>query len=100
DGFSALLWLQSVAKGDTEESWLQKHGDFNRIFLIGDSSGGNLVHEVAARAGNVSLDPLRLAGGIPIHPGFLRSSRSRSELEKPQSPFLTLDMLDKFLSLA
>lgn len=100
DGLSALLWLQSVAKGDAEESWLKKHGDFNRVFLIGDSSGGNIVHEVAARAGNVQLDPLRLVGGIPIHPGFLRSSRSRSELEKPQSSFLTLDMLDKFLDLA
>lgn len=100
DGFSVLLWLQSVAKGHAEEPWLKKHGDFSRVFLIGDSSGGNMVHEVAARAGTVQLDPLRLAGGIPIHPGFLRSSRSRSELEKPQSPFLTLDMLDKFLALA
>ena len=100
DGFSTLLWLQSVARGDAEESWLQTHGDFNRVFLIGDSSGANIVHGVAALAGKVSLDPLRLAGGIPIHPGFLRSTRSKSELEKPQSPFLTLDMVDKFLSLA
>nr|ACU19153.1 unknown [Glycine max] len=30
----------------------------------------------------------------------MRSKRSRSELEKPQSPFLTLDMVDKFMSLA
>ncbi|KAK7256940.1 hypothetical protein RIF29_30553 [Crotalaria pallida] len=100
DAFSALLWLQQVAKGDAEEPWLRKYGDFSRVFLIGDSSGGNIVHEVAARAGHAQLDPLRLAGGIPIHPGFLRSTRSRSELEKPQSPFLTLDMVDKFLSFA
>ncbi|CAL0328799.1 unnamed protein product [Lupinus luteus] len=100
DGFSALLWLRSVATGDAEEPWLKEHADFSRVFLIGDSSGANIVHEVAARAGNIKLDPLRLAGGIPIHPGFLRSTRSRSELEKPQSPFLTLDMVDKFLGLA
>ncbi|XP_054813738.1 probable carboxylesterase 15 [Prosopis cineraria] len=100
DGLSSLLWLQSVAKGDSHDPWLSKHADFNRVFLIGDSSGGNVVHEVAARAGNLELSPVRLAGGVPIHPGFVRSKRSRSELEKPQTPFLTVDMLDKFLSLA
>nr|WIV69102.1 PUCXE25 protein [Pyrus ussuriensis] len=100
DGFSALLWLRSVAQGESYEQWLVSHADFNRVFLIGDSSGGNLVHEVAARAGKVDLSPLRLAGGIPIHPGFVRSVRSRSELEQPESPMLTLDMVDKFLSLA
>ncbi|KAK7317384.1 hypothetical protein RJT34_01555 [Clitoria ternatea] len=100
DGFSTLLWLQSIAKRDVEEPWLKKHGDFNRVFLIGDSSGANIVHEVASRAGEAQFDLLCLAGGIPIHPGFVRSSRSKSELEKPQSPFLTLDMVDKFLNLA
>ncbi|KAI4332916.1 hypothetical protein L6164_017786 [Bauhinia variegata] len=100
DGYSTLLWLQSVAKGESHEPWLEKHADFNRIFLIGDSSGGNIVHEVAARAGKPELNPLRVAGGIPIHPGYIRQERSKSELEKPQSPFLTLDMVDKFLSLA
>lgn len=110
DGFNTLLWLQSLARlSSTEpasyrsgstEPWLEKYGDFNRVFLIGDSSGGNVVHEVAARAGSVDLSPVRVAGAIPVHPGFVRSKRSRSESEMPQSPFLTLDMLDKFLGLA
>ncbi|KAK7322565.1 hypothetical protein VNO77_25951 [Canavalia gladiata] len=100
DGFETLLWLQAVARGGSSEPWLEQHADFNRVFLIGDSSGGNIVHEVAARSGSVDLNPVRLAGGISVHPGFLRSKRSRSELEMPQSPFLTLDMLDKFLALA
>lgn len=100
DGFSALLWLRSLARGESYEPWLNNYADFNRVFLIGDSSGGNLVHEVAARAGRVDLGPLRLAGGIPVHPGFARSERSKSELEQPESPFLTLDMVDKFLGFA
>lgn len=98
DGYSALHWLSSQAKS-LSEPWLAG-ADFNRVFLIGDSSGGNLVHEVAGRAGKEDLSPLRLAGAIPVHPGFVRSDRSRSELEQPQSPFLTLDMVDKFLGLA
>lgn len=106
DGFSALLWLQALAQSqfasasDTDASWLTNYGDFNRVFLIGDSSGGNLVHEVAVRAGGTDLGHVRLAGVIPIHPGFVRSKRSKSELEQPESPLLTLDMVDKFLKLA
>lgn len=100
DGYAALLWLRSLARGESREAWLDNRADFNRVFLIGDSSGGNLVHAVAARAGQVELAPLRLAGGIPIHPGFVRSRRSKSELEEKQSPLLTLDMVDKFLALA
>ncbi|XP_011034694.1 PREDICTED: probable carboxylesterase 15 [Populus euphratica] len=101
DGFSALMWLRALAQGQKSyESWLNNHGDFNRVFLIGDSSGGNLVHHVAARAGQLDLSPMRLAGGIPVHPGFVRSERSKSEMEQPESPFLTLDMVDRFLKLA
>ncbi|KAJ7949404.1 Alpha/beta-Hydrolases superfamily protein [Quillaja saponaria] len=100
DGYSALLWLQSLAKAELHEPCLKKHADFRRVFLIGDSSGGNIVHHVAARAGKVDLTPLKLTGMIPIHPGFLRSERSKSELENPETPFLTRDMADKFINLS
>lgn len=100
DGYSALLWLQCVAKGQSEQPWLHSHADFTRVFLIGDSSGGNLVHQVAAVWGKMQLSPLRLAGGVMIHPGFVRSERSKSELQQEDSPFLTLEMVDKFLKLA
>lgn len=102
DGYAALLWLSSLAPGkaEAEASWLRDYADFNRVFLIGDSSGGNIVHQVAARAGEEDLTPLKVAGAIPIHPGFVRKERSKSELEQPESPFLTLDMVDKFLNFA
>ncbi|XP_010245015.1 PREDICTED: probable carboxylesterase 15 [Nelumbo nucifera] len=103
DCFSALLWLRDVARGkvSSDQPWLEVEADFKRVFLMGDSSGGNLVHEVAARTGTEELDPMRLAGGIPIHPGFVRAERSRSELEnKSDSAFLTLEMVDKLLAYA
>ncbi|XP_030465669.1 probable carboxylesterase 15 [Syzygium oleosum] len=100
DGYAALKWLGSVARGESREPWLEEHADFTRIFLIGDSSGGNVVHEVARRAGEAEdLGQVRLAGAIPIHPGFVRSERSRSELEQPETPFLNRAMMDKFLAL-
>lgn len=100
--YAALLWLRSLARSGGSEK-LRSAADFSRVFLTGDSSGGNLVHAVAARAGQASdsdsgfWSPLRLAGAIPIHPGFVRSTRSKSELEMKPDPMLTLDMLDKFL---
>ncbi|KAJ0461901.1 putative carboxylesterase [Helianthus annuus] len=101
DGYSTLLWLRDVANDKTYDSQLSTKGDFNRVFLIGDSTGGNIVHQLAKQTAteNLNLHPLRLAGAILIHPGFVRSVRSKSELEKPQSPMLTLDMLDKFLNM-
>ncbi|KAH1253815.1 putative carboxylesterase 6 [Glycine max] len=61
DGFDTLIWLQTVAQSGSFEPWLEQHGDFNRVFLIGDSSGGNSMHEVAARAGSVDLILVRVA---------------------------------------
>ena len=100
DGYASLLWLRSLARGDSHEEWLNSRADFTRVFLIGDSSGGNIVHQVASRAGDADLTPVKVAGAIPIHPGFVRVARSKSELENPESPFLTLDMVDKFLGFA
>ncbi|KAJ3680996.1 hypothetical protein LUZ60_015485 [Juncus effusus] len=111
--FSALLWLRSIAiPTDISQTMEQKPlvierlcetCDFSRVFLIGDSAGGNLVHEVSARAGAVGpklLYPIRVAGGILLHPGFAREKRSRSEMENPPSPFMSLELIDKLLALA
>lgn len=105
-GYAALLRLRDLARGGAAgpaDALLRSAADFSRVFLIGDSSGGNLVHQVAARASAEAPEfwaPLRVAGGVPLHPGFVRSTRSRSELEQQSdSVFFTLDMLDKFLKL-
>uniref|UniRef100_A0A0E0DRC4 Alpha/beta hydrolase fold-3 domain-containing protein n=1 Tax=Oryza meridionalis TaxID=40149 RepID=A0A0E0DRC4_9ORYZ len=109
-GVDALRRLRSIALsddaalGDPAAELLRTAADFSRVFLIGDSSGGNLVHLVGARVGGDGADswaPLRVAGGIPLHPGFVHATRSKSELElRPDSVFFTLDMLDKFLAMA
>ncbi|KAF0922757.1 hypothetical protein E2562_001146 [Oryza meyeriana var. granulata] len=109
-GLDALRRLRSIAQSDAgalndpAAELLRTAADFSRVFLIGDSSGGNLVHLIGARVGEDGAGnwaPLRVAGGIPLHPGFVRATRSKSELEaRPDSVFFTLGMLDKFLAMA
>ncbi|KAF0897168.1 hypothetical protein E2562_034219 [Oryza meyeriana var. granulata] len=111
-GHAALLWLRDVASGCSGVNDSVAHpaverlrgaADFSRVFLIGDSAGGVLVHNVAARAGESgaeSLDPIRLTGGVLLHPGFIGPEKSRSELENPPTPFMTQETVDKFVMLA
>lgn len=100
DAYAAFLWLRAVARGESLDNWVKKYTDFSRIFLIGESTGGNLVHYVAARAGSDNVEPLRLAGAVAIHPGFLRAEPSKSRLELPDNPLLTREMINKLMSLA
>ncbi|CAL5420544.1 unnamed protein product [Camellia sinensis] len=103
DAYSAYLWLCAVAEGNSSEPWLESYVNFSRIFLVGDSTGGNLVHEVAARVGArvgaIDSKLAKIAGGIAIHPGFIRAKSSKSFLNLPDSPMLTRQMINKFLTL-
>ncbi|CAL5081807.1 unnamed protein product [Urochloa decumbens] len=72
DSFRALKW--AVASGDGDP-WLSQHGDLDRLFIAGDSAGGNIVHNVAmmaaaegpASSGTVAT---RIEGVVLLHAGF------------------------------
>ncbi|CBI32823.3 unnamed protein product, partial [Vitis vinifera] len=85
DAYAAFLWLRDVARGEMSESWLNSYADFGRVFFVGDSTGGNIVHDLAARVTGLESEPVRLAGGVAIHPGFLRAEPSKSFLELADS---------------
>lgn len=52
DAWAALQWaLTSARSGSEAEPWLHRHADLARLFLIGDSAGGNIAHNLAIRAG-------------------------------------------------
>ncbi|PAN24774.1 hypothetical protein PAHAL_4G250700 [Panicum hallii] len=50
DAWAALQWTVSSCLSGPEP-WLADHGDATRIFLAGDSAGGNIAHNLAVRAG-------------------------------------------------
>lgn len=71
DSWEALLWIAAHAGGGGSEPWLNRHADLNRLFIAGDSAGGNICHFLAARVGSVGLPGgVGLAGMVLVHPYF------------------------------
>ena len=70
DSLRALRWAVSGG-GDP---WLSQHGDLGRLFLAGDSAGGNIVHNVAMMAAAEgeagSAAGARIEGAVLLHAGF------------------------------
>ncbi|KAL1534657.1 putative carboxylesterase 2 [Salvia divinorum] len=67
DSWLVLQWVFSHSKdgGGGTEAWLQNNVDFDRVYVSGDSAGGNIAHNVVVRAG------LEETGGVRIRGLFL-----------------------------
>ncbi|XP_057524893.1 probable carboxylesterase 15 [Amaranthus tricolor] len=117
DGINAVKWLQSQAKlkqivninnhysnhQNPSKLLLQDNAvDFEKVYIIGDSSGGNIAHHLAVcfGYGSPDLSPIRICGYVLLGPFFGGSLRTKSEAEGPPEPILTLDSLDRFWRLS
>ncbi|KAK1256930.1 putative carboxylesterase 5 [Acorus gramineus] len=69
DSLSALKWVAAHSTGAGPEEWLNLHTDFGRVFLAGDSSGGNISHHMAMK-GAEARGGLRLRGVAMVNPSF------------------------------
>ncbi|KAH7575225.1 hypothetical protein ACOSQ2_005596 [Xanthoceras sorbifolium] len=76
DCWAALKWVASHSHGGGAgpEPWLNNFADFDRVFLAGDSAGGNIVHNMAVQAGSEGLDGVKLSGICLVHPYFGRKN--------------------------
>ncbi|KAJ7971366.1 putative Alpha/beta-Hydrolases superfamily protein [Quillaja saponaria] len=106
DAVETLRWLQRQAllSGVDEGDDARLNGgaiDYDRVFIVGDSSGGNLAHHLAVRFGSGSkeLDPVRVRGYVLLAPFFGGEVRTKSE-EGPSEQMLNLDILDRFWRLS
>ncbi|MED6111622.1 hypothetical protein PIB30_053919 [Stylosanthes scabra] len=71
DAWKSLEWVESHAGGNGPEDWLNEHADLQRIFVAGNSAGGNLAHWVASLAGKSNLQAgASVEGAILVHPFF------------------------------
>ncbi|WCJ42069.1 alpha/beta-Hydrolases superfamily protein [Euphorbia peplus] len=66
DSWEALQWVASHSVENGGEPWLKENGDFDRLFIGGDSSGANIVHNIALRASSE-----KLKGNVKISGAFL-----------------------------
>uniref|UniRef100_A0A5B7BD81 Putative 2-hydroxyisoflavanone dehydratase-like n=1 Tax=Davidia involucrata TaxID=16924 RepID=A0A5B7BD81_DAVIN len=70
DCWAALQWVASHSSGNGPDPWLNKFADFDRIFIGGDSAGGNISHSLAVRVGSSGLPGMKVAGAVLVHPFF------------------------------
>jgi acetyl esterase/lipase len=98
DGARAMIWLRSAAT----DPWIADAADFARVFVAGDSAGGNIAHHVAVALGKSGLGPpvVRIRGALLLGPAMAGESCTRAELECPRDAFLTTEMCDRYARLA
>nr|XP_043617674.1 probable carboxylesterase 15 [Erigeron canadensis] len=102
DGFASVKWLQSQAVAAEPDPWLVDSADFGRVFISGDSAGGNIAHNVAVRlgAGSKSLTPVRVRGYVLLAPFFGGVQLTESEAHGPKDAFLNWELIDRFWRLS
>lgn len=108
DAVSALRWLSGQAaaaaaeRGGGGEEELLRGVDYSRCFLMGSSSGANIVYHAGLRAAGdaEALRPLRVAGHVYIQPYFGGVERTASELAMEDDAFLPLRAADAMWEMA
>ncbi|KAL3650708.1 hypothetical protein CASFOL_007111 [Castilleja foliolosa] len=93
DCFAALEWL-----GSSSEPWLER-ADLTRVFLSGDSAGGNIAHQVVIRYGKTNIPKVGIKGLLPIHPFFGSTTRTKLELADGSSDEVAMNDMFWKLSL-
>ncbi|KAH9309814.1 hypothetical protein KI387_037725 [Taxus chinensis] len=91
DSIAALKWLQmqtQVVKTDCPAThpipWLHDYADFSKIFVMGESAGGNIAHYVGMWAAKASAESekaveIKINGMILLYPFFGGEDRMPSE---------------------
>ncbi|KAK6946134.1 Alpha/beta hydrolase fold-3 [Dillenia turbinata] len=71
DSWAALQWVAAHVDGRGPEEWLNMYADFQRVFVAGDSAGGNISHTLATRVGKIGLPAgIKVVGVTMFHPYF------------------------------
>ncbi|KAM0850068.1 hypothetical protein ACQ4PT_053311 [Festuca glaucescens] len=100
DAARALLWLRDQLSAPSDNTWLAESADSRRVFVSGVSAGGSLAHHMAVQLGTAGLEPgANVVGYILLMPGLFSAEPTRSELDTPETAFLTQEMFDRFFRL-
>ncbi|CAO2141310.1 unnamed protein product [Urochloa humidicola] len=90
DAWVALRWAASLS-----DPWLAEHADPQRVFLVGESAGGNIVHNMMARAAT-SPDgrDISIQGIVLLQPFFWGTERQPSETDRDDKPLFAPEVVD------
>uniref|UniRef100_A0A0D9X8V3 Alpha/beta hydrolase fold-3 domain-containing protein n=1 Tax=Leersia perrieri TaxID=77586 RepID=A0A0D9X8V3_9ORYZ len=71
DAWTVLRWVSAdIRRG--ADTWLARLADASRLFVAGDSAGGNIAHNLAIRAGdNAAATTIKIRGVALLDPYFL-----------------------------
>ncbi|XP_010908310.1 strigolactones hydrolase CXE15 [Elaeis guineensis] len=104
DGAASVEWLHRQAVSPDPDPWLAEAADIGRVFISGDSAGGNIAHHLAVRFGSATgrakLEPVRIRGFVHLMPFFGGTRRTKSEAECPKDAFLNLELNDRYWRLS
>lgn len=90
DAASAIEWLR---RG--KEAWIAEDEiDLERVFVMGDSSGGNIAHHLIIDSERFGLRSVRVRGFVLMAPFFGGVLRTKSEEGPPENLF-NLEALDR-----
>ncbi|KAL6344907.1 hypothetical protein AAG906_006665 [Vitis piasezkii] len=88
DCYSSLEWLSNQV---SSEPWLER-ADLSRVFLSGDSAGGNIAHHVALKViQEKTYDHVKIRGLLPIHPYFGSEERTEKEREGEAAGYVAMN---------
>lgn len=84
DGWTTLQWvashLSNTNTSKNREPWLLEHGDFNKLYIGGDTNGANLAHNLLIRAATEPLpSKVNIFGALLCCPYFWGSKPIGSE---------------------
>ncbi|XXG60612.1 hypothetical protein AAC387_Pa04g2471 [Persea americana] len=94
DGFDVLRWLDGRPK---QFSDFAPNADVSRMFLMGDSAGGNLAHHVAERISanpTSDLQKVRVIGLVSVQPFFGGEERTPAEDRLVRAPLVSVERAD------
>ncbi|GMI74548.1 hypothetical protein like AT2G03550 [Hibiscus trionum] len=83
DSWDALKWVASHSDGNGPQEWLNRHADFNNVYIAGDSAGANIAHHMAVKMTKAKIDGFNFVGIVLAHPYFWGKEPVGDEIKDP-----------------
>ncbi|KAM7482520.1 hypothetical protein LguiB_007103 [Lonicera macranthoides] len=70
DCWASIKWVASHSNGGGPEEWINEYANLECTFIMGDSAGANIAHNMAVRVGLDKPSGATIQGLILMHPYF------------------------------